>query len=442
MTKRGSRSLFAIFTIILVICLVACFVNFTYPFSIGGNYYSYSNFVSNLKLGQDISENLRFVYRAELREGETEENYDALRNDTINSLKDIVTKEGYRDVTVTQYGEDGIIVNVGDLLTRDDVVSLENLIGSPATISFSMTDNVSESFADAKYVKDVTSGSQYNNATGETIFYVLIEFKDEYKDLVAEKTKDGGTLYIYLGEEQFSSIDLNGSAIENGFISIQLGGSDEYRPTITDADNYANRIRTGILSLELVELDCAVQTATYGVGANILLSIAMALFVLLAFIFLIVKYKDAGWLACFNLLFFIVIGLFLLQSIPIANINFAGIIGIMIAFMVAVDSIMNILEKAKTHYNADTKLFISFRLAQKECLVRTFISNGLLILVGLISIFMPIVSLQSLGWALLVLPFVTLFTTLALMRLFIKMYLAFNNENGKKLNFHKGGKNA
>ena len=61
---------------------------------------------------------------------------------------------------------------------------------------------------------------------------------------------------------------------------------------------------------------------------------------------------------------------------------------------------------------------------------------------GFISIFMPIPAVQSFGWVALVLSIVSLFTNLALMRLFIKMYLAINNEDGKKCNFHKGGKNA
>ena len=34
------------------------------------------------------------------------------------------------------------------------------------------------------------------------------------------------------------------------------------------------------------------------------------------------------------------------------------------------------------------------------------------------------------------------FTTLALMRLFINMYLPLNPQKGEKCNFHKGGKNA
>jgi hypothetical protein len=55
---------------------------------------------------------------------------------------------------------------------------------------------------------------------------------------------------------------------------------------------------------------------------------------------------------------------------------------------------------------------------------------------------MPSLPIQSFGWVALVMPIVSVFCSQALMRLFIKMYLALNNTDGKKCNFHKGGKNA
>ena len=83
MTKKRSKCLFILFAILLVIGLVATFVNFTYPLAIKGNYYSYSNFVSNIKLGEDIGTSLRITYRADLPYYEQESNYTNLYNKTI-----------------------------------------------------------------------------------------------------------------------------------------------------------------------------------------------------------------------------------------------------------------------------------------------------------------------------------------------------------------------
>ena len=443
MTKNRSKCLFILFAIILVICLVASFVNFTYPFTIGGNYYSYSNFVSNVKLGEDLSNSVRIIYRAELPESEAQSNYDVLKESTMSDLKKIVQDEGYRDVYVAEYGDDSIVIQVGNILDRDDESTVIDLIGSPATISFSMSTDTSEAFAGAKDIDSVSVYDYYDTTTGETSYYVRILFKEEMIDDIAEATSDGGTLYIYFGDTQFTQMSLDSNSdgttgITNGEIYIQ---SDAFVDHAT-ANSYANKIKTGMLGLELTQTDCALVTPSYGVGAGVLLCAAIAVFVLIAFIFMVVKYKHIGWVACFNLLFFITLSLFFLQSIPIVHMNFAGMIGFIIAFIIATEGMVTIFEKAKAHYQADTKLYISFKVAQKESLTRIFVTNVLMLLLGFACLFMPNMAIQSFGWVVFVMSFISVFTNLVLMRLFIKMYLPFNSTDGKKCNFHKGGKNA
>ncbi|MCQ2555937.1 MAG: hypothetical protein MJ149_01240 [Clostridia bacterium] len=194
--------------------------------------------------------------------------------------------------------------------------------------------------------------------------------------------------------------------------------------------------------MELTKFDAATIPPSYGRGASLTVAIALLVLLLAGFVFLIVKYRHMGWLACFNLLFYITLGMFFIQSIPLAHINFAGVVGVVLATVVAFDCLISIFETAKRHYNAETKLNVAFKMALKETLFKICLSNGLLFVTGLVCVFMPVASVSSFGWALLVLPVVTLFTTLVLMRLFINMYLAINNTDGKKLNFHKGGKNA
>ncbi len=438
MTKKRSKCLFVVFSILLVICLIASFVNFMYPFTINGNYYSYSNFVSNLKLGEDIGKTYRIVYRADLPEGEAKANYDNLRDSTKDELKSILQSEGYEDVTASRYGDDSILIQVGNILSIDDENEIADLIGAPATISFSTNSDNSEPFAGAKDIEEVYASSYYDQESAENVYIVVIDFKDEMIDSIAESTADGGTVYIYFGDTEFTQMDLGSSAISNGVIYMQ---SDDFASLAT-ANTIANRIKTGMLDLELTTLESDTITPTYGVGANIWIAVAMAVFVLIGFIFLIVRYKHLGWLACFNLLFFITISLFLLQSIPLVHINFAGMIGFLIAFIFIIDSFISIFEKAKEHYNQNTKLYIAMKLAQSETLTKTFVTNVGLMIVGLISLFMPSLAIQSFGWVTFVMSFVSIFCVQVLNRLFIKMYLPFNSTDGKKCNFHKGGQDA
>ncbi len=434
MTKRRSRSLFVVFTIILVICLIACFVNFTYPLTINGNYFSYSSFVSNLKLGQDVSDSLRIVYFAKSADSVADSDYNTLRKYTINDLKNIVQAEGFKDLTITEYGDDSIVMVVGNILNKEQKDELTELISNPTTITFAIKEGETEKVvATGKDIKAVNP-NQYSTPTGVE-FYVAVEFNDDVK---AELTEISAKNTIIVNASNLS-FSLESGAIVDGIMPLSSNPAYE---SISQATTTANQIRLGMLDLELIQTECETITPTYGINANILLAIAMVVVVVAAFAFLIVKYKGLGLLASYNLLFFIVIGLFLLQSIPFVHINFAGMVAMMICFIVAVDGLLLIFERAKKHYQDGTKLHVAFKLAQKECLTRTFVSNVLIVLTGFACLFMPVLALSSFGWVALVLPFVTVFANLVLMKLFINMYLALNSTNGKKCNFHKGGKNA
>lgn len=437
MTKKRSKSLFVIFAIILVIGLLATFVNFTYPLTINGKYFSYSNFVSNLKLGEDIGQTYRIIYRAELLDGEVESSYDSLTNSSMQKLLKIVENEGFKDATIARYGEDQVALQVA-VDGEEDISNLTSLVGTPARLSFSMEQDVTKAFANAKDVKSISASDNYDSSTGKKVYYVRLDFNENMKDKIAEETAKGGTMYIYFGDELFTQMDLGSNAITDGMIVIQSEGFKG----LGDAKTYANKLRTGLLDVSLTKIEPGKMSASYGRGASVYVYVLFAVFAIAVLALLVVKYRDMGWLSAFAMLFFVVIGLFLLQSIPAVHLNFAGVIGLMLAYLLMADSLVSILESAKRHYQADTKLYIAFKLAFKESLVRIFVNNTLFALLGFACMFMPSLGIQSFGWVTFVLPFVSVFVSLALMRLFVAMYLAFNNEDGKKCNFHKGGKNA
>lgn len=435
MTKKRSRSLFILFAIILVVCLVACFVNFTYPLSINGNYYSYSNFVSNLKLGEDVSSSLRIVYRAE---DENISNFDAKLNSDMSKIKEIIQSEGYIDTTVATHGNNSILINVGNILNEEEKNNVVSLLSRVSGINFSMEDDVTKSFAGKEDIEKVEALAVYDAQNGKTVYNVSIKFNDDKKSAVADATSKGGTLYVFMGEEKFTQMDMGSTGITEGYIYIQ----SERFTSKEIAQTYANQIKTGLLSLDLTRTECAMVSATYGNNSNIVLSIAVGVLVIACFAFLIVKYKQLGLLACFNLLFFAVLSIFIIQSIPFANINFSGIVAILIASLLIIDGIISIFESAKRNYNSGMKLHVALEEGYKDNFMKIIISNVIIATVGLVCVFVPCLPVKSFGWVGLVMPIVGMFTTLVLMKLFNKMYLAFNNSDGKKCNFHKGGKDA
>ena len=435
MTKKRSKCLFILFAILLVIGLVATFVNFTYPLSVNGNYYSYSNFVSNIKLGEDISSGLRITYRADLPDYEQESNYSNLYNKTIEDLKEVLQSQGFKDVTVAGAENNLIIVNVGNIVNEEDRSEVVSLLGDMSQICFSLSSSKDEAFATAQDIAEIKT---LNQASDKTYFFVRVSFKSSSLSKIEEATKDGGTLNILLGDQTIGTMEIENSTLSAGYLDIY---SESFVDQAT-ANTYANRLRTGTFSLQLVELENAMISASYGAGANIYLSVAIAVLVVAVFAYLVYKFKHMGWILSFAMMFFLVIGLFLIQSVPLVHVNFGGILGFVVAFIVAVDTIFAMIDKTKIHYQSDVKLFIAFKMAQKETMFRTLISNVMLAIAGFVCMFMPQMAVQSFGWVVFVMAFVSAFTSLVLMKLFIKMYLPLNNNNGSKCNFHKGGKNA
>jgi len=154
-------------------------------------------------------------------------------------------------------------------------------------------------------------------------------------------------------------------------------------------------------------------------------------------VFFVLRYKQIGAMAMFNMVFYIVLGLFFLQSVPLVHINLSGIFAVVLGYVLAVIALTNALENAKMNYAKGRKLHTSLKKGINSSLVSTLTINITFILAGIICALMPTMAIQSFGIVSMVLGFVNIFCSQALMRLMINLYLPFNPEDGKKCNFTK-----
>ena len=161
----------------------------------------------------------------------------------------------------------------------------------------------------------------------------------------------------------------------------------------------------------------------------------MICLVIASFVFLAIKYKQLGLMAIFNMLFFIVISLGLLQSIPFIHINMSGWLAIGLCYILAVASIVSICENAKAEYATGKKLHTSLKLAQKKSLVEILVSSVFMFVAGVVCALVPQMAVQSFGMVALTLSLVNIFSSLALFRLMIKLYTGLNAFKGEKCNF-------
>ena len=436
MTKNRSKMLIISLALILIVGFVASFVSFTYPLSIGGVKYRYSSFVNELVLGSDVSEGVLFEYQANVRNSADEENYDKLMDNTLSGLRGILNDSGFKNSTIAR-NENGIRVEVGGIIDEEDSSKVISLIGEPKQLVFSSSTNPDDAFMTGNFIEKVEAKQASNGM--QTAFYVEITFTDEGYETIAKESKkiadDGGTFYMLLGDKQI------GSSTE-AVTTKSLSMSSESFIDMATTREYAIQIRTGMLPLDLISTYNGTISATAGARGNVAnpmlyIWVALGLMVVASIVFFVLRYKQIGLMAIFNMMFYIVLGLFFLQSVPLVHINLSGIFAIILGYVLAVIALMTTLENARSEYAKGKKLHTCFKQGINASVVPTITINVMLALAGIVCALMPNMAIQSFGIVTMVLSLLNIFCAQALMRLMIKLYLPFNSEDGKKCNFTK-----
>ena len=434
MTKNRSTMIIICLSIILIVGLVASFVSFTYPFSVNNATYKYSSFVNELVLGGDVSDGVYIEYEARIRDEKNtdDSNYDKLLDNTIYELNDIIKDSGFKESSVVKKGNTGIRVEVGGIVNKEDSNQIIALIGQPSELIFSTSQDVSGEFMTGEGVASIEAKEMSNGI--QAVLMVEITFTDAGFEIIKAKSAEvaeSGGFYMLLGD------DVVGNSTEPVNTKSITMSSEEFLDK-TLANQYAVRLRTGLLPLELIAVNNgSVISPSLGHNAMLYIWIALGIMAVASILFFIARYKQIGLMASFNMLFYIVLGLFFLQSIPLVHINFSGIIAIMLAYVLAVVALVSTLENAKQQYSTGKKLHVCLRQGINATISSTIMINTMIILAGIVCALMPNIAIQSFGIVSLVLGFVNIFCSQALMRLMLKLYLAINPYNGSKCNFVK-----
>ena len=437
MTKNRSKMLIIFLTLILIVGLVASFVSFTYPLSIGGVKYKYSSFVNELVLGSDISEGVLIEYQANVRSDADEDNYNKLMDNTLAGLRNILDDSGFKNSTISRNGDNGIRIEVGGINDKDDSDEVISLIGEPKQLVFSSSTSPDDAFMTGNYISKVEAKQASNGI--ETAYYVEITFTSEGYDIISKESKkianEGGTFYMLLGDTQI------GSSSEE-VTTKSLSMSSESFVDMATTEEYAIQIRTGMLPLDLICTYNGIISASSGARGNVAnpmlyIWVAFGIMVVASLIFFVLRYKQIGLMAMFNMLFYIVLGLFFLQSVPLVHINLSGIFAIMLGYVLAVIALTTTLENARNEYAKGKKLHTSLKQGINASVVSIITINVMFALAGIVCALMPNMAIQSFGIVTMVLGLLNIFCAQALMRLMIKLYLPFNSEDGKKCNFTK-----
>ncbi len=452
MTKRRAKSILILLGILLFIGIIATYISFPLPFSIGGVNYKYSSFVENLKTSNELSEGVVLDFRLSVPEGENI-TLDSGIDSTISGLKDVIIDLGYNDVSITLVENDDykyLSTRVGGFSSYNEMQKFITNIGEPSRINFRYyTDTAVDGenyikFLSGNEIKSVEPYSYIDqdstsDSYGKTVHAVIINFTDNGKKILADITEkivsneyssSNTNLYIYFGDNQESSSSLS-EAIDGGQL-VMSGGN------ITDASSaktYATRIKTGTLTLDLQKLSATQITPKNGINANIALIATILVFTILVIALLIYMYKYIGIIIVYCTLFASCIGIFILSTIPNVFMNIGGVLGILLSLILIIQNMVLSIQYAKKEYLSGKKLHVSFKSGLNKSLVINISVCVALALIGGIMAILPVNTLKSFGLVVFVFAFINPVVSQALFRGMIKLTLPFNSKRGEKCNF-------
>ena len=152
------------------------------------------------------------------------------------------------------------------------------------------------------------------------------------------------------------------------------------------------------------------------------------------FVVLALVYRDRGYMMSFSLLFYMIIMMFLIQSVPIVTLTLYGVIGLIASFMFATLCEVIIANNIQKEFALGKKIHTCFKTGFKASMLPIMdISIGTLI-VSLALVLFGMGPIASLATVVFLGSFVCAFMAFVITRPMLDLYLPLNSKNNKHLN--------
>ena len=359
MSKTRSKIKLCIVAVLTIIGLLLTFVSFVIPTTNT----TFRGFFNAINFGYDLNGGRLAVFEI-ADDTLSSSDVDTYLNETLLKLRQAFESEGYN---ITRQGDTLRVEasvyddqNMTSLLERAGSSSdLMDLIGSSEGISINTSS--SDANAEGSITSEFVSRCAWGPNTQGAGYRVSIIFTEAGQEMLREMTQDlidsgSGSIYIYLDGENYNS--LSASDMLSALTSIDL-----YSESTEAAESLC--VRVNALAKPVTLRKIVDNDVTSGLSTDIgvffgniktLTIIVMSALLLLAIIFLIVKYRVLGLLATMCLGIFLSIYAFLLQSIPLVVLDLNGLLGVMLVYALLVSSIVEIFERIRFEYKQGKKI--------------------------------------------------------------------------------------
>lgn len=382
---------------------------------------------SAIKQGLDLTGGVSAVYEAANKDDpDLQSNLEAV----MAVFRTRLDAEGYTEATVTQQGSDRIRIEIPINASQqvDDPNEITSYLVATAKVTF--LDNDGNVMFEGKDMVDVGVALDESNE-----YVVSFELDDTaaktFSEITTEYAGTDKTISIKLDDEVISTAKVN-SAITTG--KGQISGGFTY----DSASKLANQIRSGVVPIDMNEIEVRSISATLGVGALENSIIAGIIGVVLVMLFMMAIYKLAGVVADIALAIYVLLVFFALATVPGVQLTLPGIAGIVLAVGMAVDANVIIFERVREEILSGKSIRTARQNGFKRAFSAILDSNVTTIIAAVVLLYFGSGTIQSFATTLLIGIIASFVTAVLISRGLLKLFIEINDK--PELYCRRGGK--
>lgn len=436
MLRKNSIVKFVFLGLIAILGILLCVC----PISLPNSTKTYNGFLYSIEKGIELGGGAYAEYECTLPASSPDKVEDVV-DSSLYKVKNVFANEKYTELKVSRLGKNKIRVEAAKAKDSDYCFwYFENYK------DFSMTyEAASDSVDPQVYVTSTDVNSIKPDYNYDSSSYGLkIEFTSEGLAKLnnlksdAKKTSDK-KIYIYLGEVNSSNLfnEYSVNDVENNMFLTASSSGSYSTSSYSDVRELAYSITSASTGVKVELVSIGAISPTLGRNVQVLLEICLLVVMIASFVLLFIRYRELGLMGALSMVFFMVLFLFLIQSIPLIVLNVSGVVAIALGYVLALVSHMILFEKIKEEYAIGKKIHLSCKGGFRKALWPILDSHFILALIGVFMwIFLP-AGLKAFAIILLVAIVLSIFCTLALMRYFIYIYLPINSTKAARLGLRR-----
>lgn len=428
MNKRLAKRNFIGMSILVVILIALCFVNFLIP----ATNHRFVGFANAITTDLDISGGYFAQYNVIYPEDEINK-AESLKK-LVNMATERIRGYGYESVKISVSGESDVTipnkmyVEIPKLNNATDILNAFSVEGD-LYIRTTETTEIGENDITGEDILDAYASFGQVSVT-EYMWGTNILLTKDGEDKIKELTYSGnGTIYIYIGENVVSNINFK-EQITGNLLYFYGSSSNQEQ---SNAFAFALLMAKQSINFEMIGNQINTISATLGENTLLFLIIAISLILALFIVAVALMFGEFAWLIAMSMAIHFVLMMFLLQAIPIFVLSMGGVVGMVLTLILLFASYNIIFGNIKKGYAEGKKIPLAVKSGYSKSILTVVDINVLALIISFVMFFAGGPFSHSFALVLGIGSGLNILASLVLTKWFTKWYLSLNSTKANKL---------